>query len=114
MREPLKTTFNLYHTERRNLWVRISYLVQRKLTQLKWSGIKHIEISRTLGVPKTRISEAYHRKYVNEDLVRRMISHGYLSSSDFFDGKRKWTEHQAEALQILLSETGPGSARRAS
>lgn len=105
MKEPLKTTFNLYHTERRNLMFRVSYVVQQKLTQLKWSGIRHVEIARKLGVPKTRISEAYHRKYVNEDLVRRMISHGYLSSSDFFDGKRKWTDHQALSLQILLLET---------
>jgi hypothetical protein len=95
-----KITFNLYHVERRDLMSRMSYVVQNFLKETRRGGIKHSQLARNIGVPKTRISEAYHRKYINETLIKKLVSHGYLSPDDFLE--RNLTYRQRAVLSAFF------------
>lgn len=95
-----KITFNLHYTERRDMMRRMAYVVQNRLLELRHGGIKHSQLARNIGVPKTRISEAFHRKYLNEELIRKLVAHKYLSPDDFL--RRKLTERQRAVLSAFF------------
>ena len=97
-----KTTFQLYHPERRAMMRNVSYLVQSRLAEFRLTGPKHAQLARELGVPRTRISEAYHRTYLNETLLKKLISHGYLSLDELL--VRRLNERQKAVLSALVSE----------
>lgn len=95
-----KITFNLYHRERRDLMRRMGYVVSKFLREQRHGGIKHSQLALNIGVPKTRISEAYHRRYLNEELVRKLVAHKYLSPDDFLE--KKMNDRQRAVLSAFF------------
>lgn len=96
-----KITYHLHKKERRSMMNNLSYLVQKRLGELRCGVIKHAQLARNIGVPRTRISEAYHRRYINEFLIKKLVAHGYLSPSELFE--RNLTERQKAVLSFLIS-----------
>lgn len=103
-----KILFKLNSDDRHAMLDKIINVIQKRLFIHKSVGIKFKDIADTTGLPKQRISEVYHGRYISEETILLLVNHGYIRELDLF--ALDLTAEQSDVLvELLESEPFPQS-----
>ena len=102
---PQKILFKLNSDDRHAMLDKILGMIQKRLFTHKAVGIKFKDIANTTGLPKQRISEVYHGRYISEETILLLVNHGYIRELDLF--ALDLTAEQGDVLIELLDSPSP-------